>query len=567
MSPKAKPKSRRPRLLPFIIVFVVFLALESGYFFLKKEFSTRMPWGIEIANANYGLQEAEVVAAELEQRITNYLVRPVQFQIGEVVHEFQAEELSLTISATETVRQAAGALWTLGEEPLNVSLDAARLRELLLAAEPSLEFRPINARAVLNESNEVEILPETPGTTTDFVALAKTLRDQASRLDTSSITVVSTPVAPQLTAADITPFQNQIAALIQTPLVLKDTEYNRFTIDLADRLTWFDYQTRYFVAGRTVALPGVNQVSGLDGESALTLDRGAFATFVERELDPLVAIETRSVAITQDLEDKITFDGVAVNGRMVDVDALYELVTAALTSEVREIVIPYQTQIAPVSVSMSLQDLGVTELIGATAMRYTGSPANRQYNIKLSAENLNGQLIAPGAEWSFLESVGPITGRAGYLQELVIKGGDVIPEIGGGICQVSTAFFRAILDAGLPIVYRRAHSLKVRYYYPPGLDATIYTGSVDLKFRNDTGNSILIQAAVEGEDDPQLIVNFYGTSDGRTAKMRGPFYPSGAPITDLRKAGMKMYWERILTNAEGVETIERYNSAYSYRKL
>ncbi len=564
MSPKAKAKLRRSKVLPFILVFAVFLALESGYFSLKKEFATRMPWGIRIANASYSLVESDVVQAELEQRISDYLARPIQFQVGDTMHELTAKQLGLSISATEVVSQMTGALWTLGAEPLTVTLDEASLREQLLLAEPSLEFTPINARVTLDSDGQLEILPEANGTKTDFTVLAVILRIQASHLNNSPITVRSAPVLPVLTADEIRPFQSQIAKLIQKPLVLKDTEYNRFTIPLAERLTWFDYQTSYFVAGKTVLLPGVQQLAGIDGEPQLTLNRTEFAKFVTSELNPLVVIKKRSVNISKDADGGVTFDGLAVDGRSIDIDALYELVTMALEGDIREIVIPYQAQPAEVTISADLQELGITELIGASAMRYTGSPTNRQHNISISAKYLTGQLIAPGEEWSFLERVGPITSRAGYRKELVIKGGDVIPEIGGGVCQVSTTFFRTILDAGLPIVAQRPHSLKVRYYYPPGLDATIYTGSVDLKFRNNTGKYILIQSVVEGEDDPQLTVNFYGTNDGRTAEMRGPYYPDGTPIINLAKAGMRMYWERILTSAEGTETIEKYSSAYRY---
>src|SRR5581483_10285430 len=95
---------------------------------------------------------------------------------------------------------------------------------------------------------------------------------------------------------------------------------------------------------------------------------------------------------------------------------------------------------------------------------------------------------------------------------------------GGGICQVSTTLFRAILSAGLPIVERHAHAYGVHYYEEdsePGIDATVYTPTVDLKFKNDTGHYLLIQSTVDLEQ-LRLTYNIYGTKDDRQVTLTTP---------------------------------------------
>jgi vancomycin resistance protein YoaR len=95
---------------------------------------------------------------------------------------------------------------------------------------------------------------------------------------------------------------------------------------------------------------------------------------------------------------------------------------------------------------------------------------------------------------------------------------------GGGVCQVSTTVFRAALNAGLPITDRRAHAYRVGYYEQdskPGIDATVYNPTTDLKFLNDTGNHILVQTKVDTKN-LKMEVNIYGTKDGRTASISEP---------------------------------------------
>ena len=164
-----------------------------------------------------------------------------------------------------------------------------------------------------------------------------------------------------------------------------------------------------------------------------------------------------------------------------------------------------------------VNNLGIKELIGKGESLFAGSIPNRIFNIKKAALNMNGVLVAPGETFSFNKYVGDISAAGGYKSAYIIKEGRTVLGDGGGVCQVSTTLFRAILAAGLPIEERTAHAYRVHYYEEdsqPGFDATIFTPDVDLKFKNDTPAYILIQTAMD-EAQTKLVFELYGTSDGR----------------------------------------------------
>ncbi len=144
---------------------------------------------------------------------------------------------------------------------------------------------------------------------------------------------------------------------------------------------------------------------------------------------------------------------------------------------------------------------------------------------------VNGILIAPNEEFSFDKYLGDVSSYTGYQQAYVIQNGKTVLGDGGGICQVSTTLFRAILNSGLPITERHGHAYRVGYYEegsPPGLDATVFYPSVDLKFKNGTNNFILIESTTD-IDNLQLTYTIYGKSDGRTISLTTPIVTNITP--------------------------------------
>ena len=121
--------------------------------------------------------------------------------------------------------------------------------------------------------------------------------------------------------------------------------------------------------------------------------------------------------------------------------------------------------------------------ISTYSTKYDVSNTNRTKNLELSAEKINGTVLMPGEEFSYNQVVGKRTVEAGYKNAKIYSGGQVVDGLGGGICQISSTLYNAVLMADLEITERRNHYFKTSYV-PAGRDATVVWGSIDFKFKN-----------------------------------------------------------------------------------
>ena len=197
------------------------------------------------------------------------------------------------------------------------------------------------------------------------------------------------------------------------------------------------------------------------------------------------------------------------------------------------------SQTKPQIATGDVNNLGIKELIGRGTSRFAGSIPSRIHNVELASSRINGLLIKPGETFSFNSSLGEVSGSTSFQQAYVIQSGRTVLGDGGGVCQVSTTIFRAALNAGLPIIERKAHSYRVGYYEQdskPGIDATVYNPTADLKIKNDTPGHILIQT-IFNRKNLTLVFELYGTSDGRVATISTP------RVWDLVPAPPDLYQE------------------------
>lgn len=281
-------------------------------------------------------------------------------------------------------------------------------------------------------------------------------------------------------------------------------------------------------------------LTGVTLSPAYTYSQKALA----HKLEPLVKELTIAPvdAIFTFENGRVTAFRPSSNGQHIDMDKLQQTILAKIpfmfaidhpSSFVIHIPV---TVVKPKVATSDANNLGIKELIGTGTSLFQHSIPGRIYNVELAASRVNGALVAPGEEFSFAKTVGDVSSFTGYQQAYVIQNGKTVLGDGGGVCQVSTTLFRAVLNAGLPITQRHAHAYRVGYYEedgPPGIDATVYVPSVDFRFKNDTGHYILIQTAV----DPSILrltFYLYGTSDGRIATLTEPvisnIIPAPPPI-------------------------------------
>ncbi len=189
--------------------------------------------------------------------------------------------------------------------------------------------------------------------------------------------------------------------------------------------------------------------------------------------------------------------------------------------------------ILPPKITKSRADqLGITSLLGSGVSYFYDSIPSRVENIRVGTEKINGSLIAPGETFSFDTAIGTVSAIFGFQKAYVIRENKTVLEDGGGVCQVSTTLYRAVLNSGLPVIERVAHAYRVPYYeeggFQPGLDATVYPPSPDFRFKNDTPGWILIQATFD-EANSKLTFDLFGTDDGRQTVVSTPVILSTTP--------------------------------------
>lgn len=240
-------------------------------------------------------------------------------------------------------------------------------------------------------------------------------------------------------------------------------------------------------------------------------------------------------------DGKVVNFQLAKEGRAVDKEEVRSLIILALTRDLLENkVMALELPVKKIEPKMAVgqaNNLGIFEKLAEGESFFNDSISSRIHNIILASSYLHGVVVAPGEIFSFSEKIGTISAETGYKPAFIIKARKTILEDGGGVCQVSTTLFRAALRAGLPIVERHPHYYRVGFYeqggYPPGLDATVYPPSPDLKFKNDTSGYLLIQMKVD-QDEKRLAFEFYGTNDGRRVELEKPIiheqYPPPEPM-------------------------------------
>jgi vancomycin resistance protein YoaR len=198
-------------------------------------------------------------------------------------------------------------------------------------------------------------------------------------------------------------------------------------------------------------------------------------------------------------------------GRKVDFAALEREIARVVTGDEQvtaEVELPLLT-VPPKRDTGDIEAMGINGLIARFSTSFDPGQVGRTYNVKVAAAALDGILVAPGEEFSFNRVVGPRSSEAGYKNAIVIVNNEFIEGIGGGVCQVSSTLYNAVLLANLKVTERSNHSLPVSYV-PIGRDATVVYDALDFRFINNKESYIYIKSFVEGNN---LTFKIYGNKE------------------------------------------------------
>ncbi len=404
----------------------------------------------------------------------------------------------------------------------------------------------------------IYIEKEKMGVILDFESAKEKLAQELSLLNSTKITLSTISSYPEIFKKDLLNVEKKAESILSlAPLYIK-SENNEWELDKKIIADWLTLNKKE------------------NGKIVVGFDQNKIKEYLKKEIASEIDIEP----VDARFEMK--------NGRVVKFQASRDGYQVNIASSTKNIITDFlinkatSSKLVFTSTQSSLNteetnDLGIKEIIGTGHSNFAGSPANRRHNIKTGANAVWGVIIKPGEEFSLVKNLGKVDASSGYLPELVIKDNKTIPEYGGGLCQIATTLFRAAIQSGLPIIERRNHSYRVSYYEPAGTDAAVYIPHPDVKFLNDTGNNILIQYRILGND---LYFDFWGTKDGRKAEITDPVIynivkpgptkiietldlePGKKKCTEHAHNGADAYFDYKVTYTNGEIKEERFNSHY-----
>lgn len=259
----------------------------------------------------------------------------------------------------------------------------------------------------------------------------------------------------------------------------------------------------------------LREIYGSAAKESYTLDTSGLESAVQAEVAAVAALwdkpaKNGSISSYDAANDKFLFAG-AETGLAVDQEKLLSDIMQALKSK------KFGTSVeaSVKTVEPEFSEAAAKEKYKTISSFTTRTTANskRNTNIKLAAQALNGTVLQPGQEFSFNATVGQRTEAKGYQGAAAYNNGEVVEEIGGGVCQVSSTLYNAVVQAGLKTTVRQSHTYEPSYV-TPGTDATISWGGPDYKFVNNSSAAIGIRASYSNQTTTISIYGIPVLADG-----------------------------------------------------
>ena len=400
----------------------------------------------------------------------------------------------------ETVKDQVLCLFAPYNINMSVDKETDAVRNFIAGVASEID-KPEKNASLKFENGKVDLVAEESGTRLDQNNLYKTTIDNILALQKTNVVLKLSVKKPDISTANISDTKQKSEGYVSEQFNLK-------------------YQNRSFFAAPETVWSWL-KFEEIKNSLAINFDQDKMKEWITAKIASKIDDQMKEARLKFE-GDKVVVFQQAQDGTVVDQDKLVADIISNLENGQHGADITTKVAKAKEANLPDLNSLYVKDLIGTGKTNFGNSPSNRIHNIQTGANTLSGILIKPGEEFSVVSSLGVIDASGGYLPELVIKETGTKPEYGGGLCQVSTTLFRAVMNAGLEVTDRTNHSYRVSYYEPPvGMDATVYDPRPDFKFINNYDNYILIQAQVD-TGSSSITFNVYGKSDGRKSTISNP---------------------------------------------
>lgn len=470
--------SKRNRWRPTLITLGIIIVLGGLYVGLQFYVADRIPGGTTVGGVAVGgmneHEAAQAVTAGLASRVEGEVTVTANKKTAKI-HPAKA---GLSLNAEASVSGLTG--FTLNPVRLfahiaggktvtpQSTVDHAALTKALEAAAQKLVVEPKDGTVTVVDGQAVSTAAAA-GTVVDVAAAAEEVTRTWLTAE-SPIALTTKSAEPSITQATTDAAQAAAKTIVSASV-------------------WVE------VGGQRAELPqsviaDALTVPAKDGALTPTLDAAAIHKAVQARTKNL---ETKAVdASFVFKKGKPTIaDGKA--GTTLDQTSLAAAVLAAAQEPERTATVAL-VPVEPKITTAALQKLGVKEIVSEFSTPLTTEPI-RTKNLALAAKRLTGKLVMPGETFSITEAVGPVTAATGYLEAGVVVNGFHTKGMGGGLSQMATTSYNAGFFAGMIDVEHRPHT-EWFSRYPAGREATIYTGSIDMRWRNDSPYGVVMQSFI-----------------------------------------------------------------------
>lgn len=463
--------------------------------------------GIEVGGIPIGNLSAHEASAKLMPASRVVEARELSLVVGERSWNRTPKDLGITVDMKATVDAALKK----GRGPLNWVLHTIGGADGKVAWVPRINKERFNteikelAREVKVEatngniefsSSNVVAKPPTEGIQLVLSAARKDLLKSAlSPAKGGRIALPVTVTPPDIGEDDVKRIEEQARGILSAPVAFV-----------------FEAEEISISPEKIASAMRVNIEDGNDKKDVLLLQVDPDAL-----KDQIAAVAPHVAKTPRDASFSVSDGKVSITpseeGKTIDTATAANLVLA-LTPGPR-LAIPLNSKSEPPAFTTDqARDLKITERISTFTTTFDSQNAPRVANIDRMAESIDGTVLKPGETFSMNDTTGPRTPANGYQEAQIIVDGELVPGIGGGVCQVATTVFNAVFNAGLDTVQRSNHSLHITKY-PLGRDAMVNYPSQDLKFQNDTQYGVLVKAAVTSRS---MIVSIYSSPLKRTVE-------------------------------------------------
>ena len=500
-----------------VLLYAVDLVTSSG----------AVPRGVTVAGQEIG----GLSRADAEQRVRTAVeprtTQPVAVAVGDVTSEIDPKTAGLAVDWPGTIDRAGDQPWnpitrvrsffSTREVGVATLVDEEALDSALQQLAPVVDKQPVEGTVRFEGVTPVPV-PPVDGQSLDLAVAKQTLeRDWTSA---ERVALPTTVLHPTTTQDDVTKAIADFATPAVSGPVTATGEKVTGTISPEVIASALSFR----------ADPNQGLVPELNKET------------VEKALDPQLASSEQPGR-----DAAISFVGgrpvvtSSQDGRGIDYDAtLKDLLTVLTkTGDDRRVTVVYGAQPAKLTTEQ-LNGYGIKEVMGEFTTGGFAPDSGR--NIKRAAAVINGTIIGPGETFSLNKLTEPRDAAHGYIEAGVIQDGHASRDVGGGVSQVATTTYNAAYFAGMTDVVHKPHSFYISRY-PPGREATVVSGPLDLKWRNDTPGGVLVQTVWTPST---LTVRIWGTKRYDVTSSQGPRtnpteptkveIPAGEPCTPSQGA-------------------------------